>query len=186
MLLGAALAGFIVLGRDFINLWVGAGFDDAYFISLILMVPALFELCINVCLSILRAKNMLGFRTIVISVSTLVNFAITFFGIKYGGYYWAAVGTGISFLFGSVVVMGFYYYKKLNINLFVLYKKIFNKTFICIVFSTILIVGTSRMFDHNWLTFLFNVAIFCISYFVSLCLYGFNDEEKRMFRRIKK
>ena len=41
ILLGAALSGFIVLGKPFIELWLGAGFEDVYIIVLILMVPSL-------------------------------------------------------------------------------------------------------------------------------------------------
>ena len=35
-------------------------------LQILLMSPALLELCVNVCLSILRAKNTLGFRTLVL------------------------------------------------------------------------------------------------------------------------
>ena len=85
MLLGAALAGFIVLGKDLINLWLGKGYDDVYIITLILMAPALLELCVNVCLAVLRAKNMLGFRTGVLLGVTVLNAIVTLVGVKYFG-----------------------------------------------------------------------------------------------------
>jgi len=63
-LLSAVVVGFAIIGKDFLNLWMGEGFEDVYLITLILMIPSLFELCVNVCLSILRAKNMLAFPDI--------------------------------------------------------------------------------------------------------------------------
>ena len=114
ILLGAVLVGFITLGKPFVDMWLGPNFDDVYYLVLILLGPALLELCINVCLSILRAKNMLGFRTAVITASTVLNIIITISAMRYIGFYSAAVGTACSFLFGSVIVMGIYYYKKLK------------------------------------------------------------------------
>ena len=68
MLLGAIFTGFFFFGKEFVFLWMGDGFDDVYYLAIILMAPAMLELCINVCLSILRAKNKHGFRTAVLFI----------------------------------------------------------------------------------------------------------------------
>ena len=102
-------------------MWLGDGFEDIYVITLILMLPAILELCINVCLSVLRAENKLGSRTIVLFISTILNALITVIGTYYWNYYAAAIGMGFSFFFGSVLVMGIYYYKKFNFNILKMY-----------------------------------------------------------------
>ena len=93
IILGAALAGFFVCGKEFFMLWLGKGFEDCWYLALILMVPVTFPLIVNVCLSILKAKNMLGFRTISMAYSFVFNAVFTIFGVKYYGYYMAAIGT---------------------------------------------------------------------------------------------
>lgn len=180
LLLGAVFAGFAVLGRQFIELWLGNGYEDVYFLTLILLGPALLELCINVCLSILRAENKLGFRTLVITLSTVANAAITLIGLFYIGYYAAAIGTAFSFLFGSVIVMGIYYYKKMKINILNLYKNIFKGTWLCILLSATTCFGVSRLFSGNMMQFVFGFVAFVIVYGATLLLFGLNNEEKNI------
>lgn len=50
LVLGAVLVGFICLGKEFINLWLGSGFEDVYYLSLIMMIQVTFTLIENVCL----------------------------------------------------------------------------------------------------------------------------------------
>ena len=178
-LLGAFLMGFVVLGHDFINLWLGNGFEDVYLITIILMVPALFELCVNICLSILRAENLLAFRTLVLLGTTLLNAVITYFGVKYGGYFWACTGTAFSYIIGSLIIMNIYYYKKFNFNMIKIYAQIFHKIIICILVPSVIIYFTSKFLFGSWHKFLLNVLIYCIIYSIMLLLFGFSKEEKK-------
>lgn len=80
--LGAALAGFICLGKEFIALWLNEGFEDVYYLSLFMMIPVTFTLVQNVCLSILRAKNMMKFRTGSLICTTILNLVLTIVGTR--------------------------------------------------------------------------------------------------------
>ena len=186
MLLGAALTGFAVLGKDVIALWLGEGYEDVYIITLILMVPALLELCVNVCLAVLRAKNMLGFRTGVLFGVTAMNAVITIVGVKLFGYYAAAVGTALSFLLGSVIIMNIYYYKKLSFRMINIYRRIFSGTWLCLLISGIAIAVSSHFITGGWLAFIINAAIFCAVYGITMLLFGFKKDEKKSFPIIKK
>ncbi|MEE1503294.1 MAG: oligosaccharide flippase family protein [Acutalibacteraceae bacterium] len=178
MLLGAALVGFVVLGKQAIYLWLGEGYEDVYVITLILMAPALLELCVNVCLAVLRAKNMLGFRTAVLFGTTVLNAIITIIGVKHVGYYAAAIGTAVSFLIGSVVIMNIYYWKKLSFNMFKIYQNIFSRTWICLLISGGAIVLSSRFLHQGLMAFVLNIVIFCAVYGITMILFGFKKEEK--------
>lgn len=178
MLLGAAFVGFVVLGKQAIYLWLGEGYEDVYAITLILMAPALLELCVNVCLTVLRAKNMLGFRTAVLFGTTALNALITIIGVNLVGYYAAAIGTAVSFLIGSVVIMNIYYWKKLSFNMFRIYRKIFSRTWICLLISGGAIVLSSHFLSDGLIAFVLNVVIFCVVYGITMILFGFKKEEK--------
>ena len=178
MLLGAVLVGFIALGKPFIDMWLGPNYNDVYYLVLILLGPALLELCINVCISILRAKNMLGFRTAVITAFTALNLIITIGGVRYIGFYSAAIGTACSFLFGSVIIMGIYYYKKFKINILRLYGRIFNQIWICLILSGIVCFAVSMTFNTSVAKFISGFCAFCATYVVTLLLFGLNEKEK--------
>ncbi len=186
ILLGAALVGFAVLGKSAIKLWLGEGYEDVYGITLILMAPALLELCVNVCLSVLRAKNILGFRTAVLFGTTALNAVITIVGVKFVGYYAAAVGTALSFLIGSVVIMNIYYWKKLSFNMLKIYRKIFSGTWLCLLLSGGAIFVSSHFLTEGWIAFILNVAIFCGVYGMTLILFGFKKDEKKKIPVLKK
>lgn len=190
VILGAVFAGFVVLGRSFIQLWLGDGFKDVYILVLILLVPALLELCINVCLSILRAKNMLGFRTIVITASAAMNFIITLLLTKHIGYFASAIGTMLSILLGSVIVMCIYYRKKLGIHMIKLYGNIFKGIWVCIVLSGLASFAVTLLIDSIILKFVIGFVIFVIVYAATLLIFGLNKEEKdtilQVTRRLKK
>lgn len=198
LLLGAAAAGFLVLGRQFIEVWLGAGYEDVYWLTLILMGPALLELCVNVCLSILRAKNLLGFRTIVITITAAVNLLIMLIGAKRLGYYICAISTAGTYFLSSVIVMGIYYYKKLRINLLKLYRDIFKRVWLCIVLSGLAGFGASFAvrgvaiggISNAMLQFIVGFIAFVAVYIVTLLVFGLNEDEKSSIfskiRRIKK
>lgn len=179
MLLGAAVVGFATIGKQFIDNWLGPGFEDVYIIALILMVPSTFELCVNVCLSVLRAKNKIGFRTAVLSVSTILNLFVTIIGVKYWDYKAAAVGTALSFTVGSLIVMNVYYYKTLGFNMLRIYKEILKGIWLCLAVGGIAITGSARIFTTGWGGFAVNVVIFCVVYGLCLLLFGLNNEEKK-------
>lgn len=181
ILLGAAIVGFTIVGKDFIYLWLGEGYQDVYIISLLLMIPALFELIVNVCLSVLRAKNKLGFRTTVLFLSTIINFAITFVLVKYVSYIAAAIGTAFSFIVGSVIIMNIYYYKTLNFNMIKIYFKIISKVFPCLAVSGIALLISSHFLSGTWCDFLLNVMIFIIFYVISLWFMYLSKSERKHF-----
>lgn len=178
LLLGATIIGFVCLGRDFIQLWLGKGFEDVYIITLLLMCPSLFELCVNVCLSILRAKNMLGFRTVVLTLTTLLNAIVTYFMVKEWSYIGAAVGTGLSFIIGSLIIMNIYYSKKLGLPMLKIYLKIIDRIWICMLISGLAIYLSSMALSGGWIYFIINVLIFCFVYIVTLWFIGLTKEEK--------
>lgn len=179
MLLGAALIGFLCVGKSFIKVWLGGGFEDVYVITLILMIPSLFELCVNVCLAVLRAKNMLGFRTGVLFASTALNVIVTVTAVKYWSYIGAAFGTAASFLIGSVIIMNIYYYKKLGFNMLKIYGGIFKGTWLCLIISGICTYFSSRFLGDGIVSLVINIVVFCVVYGATLMLFGLTKEEKR-------
>ncbi|KYC67054.1 oligosaccharide flippase family protein [Heyndrickxia coagulans] len=124
ILLGVILSGFILFGKDFITIWVGSNFIQAYYITIIIMIPFTIDLIQNIGLTILQAKNMYSFRALLyfgMSVTKVV--ASIPLAIHYGGL-GAAIATGISYLVGNGIIMNIYYLKKLKLNILSFWKEI--------------------------------------------------------------
>lgn len=186
LLLGAAVVGFICVGKDFINAWLGSGYEDVYIITLILMLPSLFELCVNVCLSILRAKNKLLFRTCVLFASTILNAIVTIVAVKNWSYIGAALGTAASFIVGSLIVMNLYYCKELHLPMLKIYRRIVHGILPCLAISGTVLYLASRRISGGWNALLINVMVFCAVYGISLMTLGLTDEEKKSFPFVRR
>ena len=190
-LLGAALAGFILVGKDFITLIYSETYNMAWVISVILMIPAIFYLIVNVCLSILRAKGKMGFQTIMFACTAGVNFLITYFGVQYFGIVAAAVGTAFSLVVVKLIIMSIYYTKIIQLNMIRIYKGILHKTLICLLLASCpLIVLRTVWTELNWKCFLMKCLIFIVVYGICLLRYGLEDNERALvskaFNRLKR
>lgn len=186
MILGATVIGFICIGKNFINIWLGDKYEDVYWITLILIIPSLFELCVNVCLSILRAKNKLEFRTGVLFFSTILNVIVSIMAVKYWSYIGAAFGTAISFIIGSVIIMNIYYYKVLHLPMIYIYKEIMRGTWLCLIISGGVLYWSNKYLEGNWPMIIGNIIIFCIIYGMTLFIFGLTEEEKRQILLLNK
>lgn len=179
MFLGAALFGFLCCGKEFFYVWLGEGYSDCWYLAVILMIPVTFPLIVNVCLAILKAKNLLKFRTISMIYSVVINIIFTVIGTRIWGYWAAAVGTTLYTIVGSVISMNIYYNKKLGINMFGLYFKIFHKTTLGLIVASIPCILLNWVMYGSWLSFIIKVGIFVAVYGAVLLLYALKPEEKR-------
>ena len=185
MILGAALLGFISCGKEFFSVWLGNGFEDCSLLSLILMIPTTFPLIVNVCLAVLKAKNLLQFRTFVLVFSTILNGILTIVGTGIWGYWAAAAGTAISKVIGSILLMNYYYQKKLGINIFKVYAQIFHRITFCMLVAALVCLGLNKIIWGSWISLALKVVGFCIVYGLLMILFGLNKEEKKAFFRRK-
>ena len=95
-LLSLVLTGFIFFGKYFISKWAGDGYEDAYYIALLLIVPAIVPLSQNIGIEIQRAKNKHQFRSLVYLIMALINVGLSIWFVLIWGGIGAALGTFIS------------------------------------------------------------------------------------------
>lgn len=176
--LGAALGGFLCLGQEFFNLWLGEGFSDCYYLALILMVPVTFPLIVNTCLAILKARNLLLFRTIALAYSVVINIVLTVIGTRIWGYYAAAIGTAISTIVGSIISLNIYYRIKLKISMTKIYFCILRRITLCVLVPTILCFFINPFVGGSWLTFLIKAVAYIIIYAILMLAYGLTKCER--------
>ena len=113
-------------------------------------------------------QDQLGFRSIALITGVVMNVLITFFGTPLYGYYAAAVGTAISTFVSGVLMMNFYYYKVLKLNVFRILGKLIFPVLPGILLAAAALVGVSQLLPGgSWLWFAVKILVF----FVILLLY---------------
>ena len=151
----------------------------------ILMIPVTFPLITNTCLTILKAQNMLRFRTISMAYAVVINIILTYFGTKIWGYWAAAAGTAASTVIGSIISMNIYYRRKLGMRMGKIYLGIFSRITLCLLLASVPCLVLNRFLDATWMGFLLKVGLFVLVYGVSLLVYGLTPKEKKLLLRLK-
>lgn len=183
ILLGAVFLGFILYGKEFLALWVGDGFIDAYYITIIIMIPFTVDLIQNIGLTILQAKNMYEFRALVLFVMAILNIIISIpLAIYYGGI-GTAVATGISFLIGNGIIMNIYYHKRVGLNIITFWKEII-KISVCMIipFVTGLLIN-NILINNLIISFIIKLLLFIIVYVIIMWVLCMNKYEKGLIKK---
>ena len=112
ILLGLISSGFIVFGKEFIFLWLGSGYSEVYIVSLWLIIPLTIPLIQNTGIAIMQARNLHQFRSIVYLFIAILNIVNSIQLVKSYGMIGCAVATGLSFIFGHIIIMNIYYQRR--------------------------------------------------------------------------
>ena len=117
ILLGFLMGGFVLLGKEFIRLWVGQEYIMSYYIALVVITPALIPFSQNIGISVLRAMNKHKFRSIIYFFIALANVVLSIpLALCFGGI-GAAMATCFATCCGQILIMNWFYYKKIGLDI---------------------------------------------------------------------
>lgn len=181
LLLALALGGYIAVGSDFIRLWIGAGYSDAYYIGMIIMIPAIVPLTQNIGISVVRALNIHKYRSYMYLAIALINIGISIpLAMLYGGI-GSAIGTCIACCLGQIIFMNWFYKEKVGIDIKQYWRSLGG--FILISAPTVCLTFAAKMFFaiDGWLSFFAYAAVYTVLYGVLYWLFIANSYEKELF-----
>lgn len=181
IVLALVLCGFILLGKYFISVWAGNGYDSAYYVVLLLIIPVTVPLIQNLGIEIQRAKNMHKFRSILYFIIAIGNVLISIPLTKTYGEVGAAFGTAITMIIGNIIIMNWYYHSCVKLNMKYFWGNIF-KLFPAILISFCIGLVASKIITVNSIiNFIIVGCIYAISYLICMYLFGLNSYEKELF-----
>ncbi|MCC8150209.1 MAG: polysaccharide biosynthesis C-terminal domain-containing protein, partial [Lachnospiraceae bacterium] len=186
IILGTIYAGFLLYGKQFIQLWAGNEYEEGFFAAALLMLAYLFICSESIGTSILWAKNEHKEQAILKFVIVLVNIVLTVFLIRWNALYGATIGTFISLALGDVLVMNILFKKKIEINLKRYYKNLLKGVFPSILLGAALNLIFKMLKLSGWLGFMINVGVYVIIVGLLLWFFGMNTSEKQMIKSLIK
>lgn len=178
------LSGFLIFGRQFLSLWAGQEYVEAYYIVLILIVPSVVPLTQNIGITILQAQNKHKFRSIVYILIAIFNIFVSIPLAKYYSGIGAAIGSALATILGQIIVMNIYYYKKIKLDIPKYWKFFLIYTLPIGVISS-LIKYLIRNIYFTWKTFFIAMIIYVIIYSLMMYMY-MNSEEKDILHNLFK
>ena len=177
-------SGLVLFGREFFILWVGQEYVNAYYIALILILPLSVPLIQNLGISILQAKNIHKFRSVLYVGIAVLNIIISVPLAKIYGGIGAATGTAISLIIGNIIIINIYYHKKAGLNILLFWKNII-KIMICFI---PLIIITAFLMNIIRVSGLLKILIFGTLYTIGYCSITYflviNIYEKSIFDKV--
>ncbi|MGN0488974.1 MAG: lipopolysaccharide biosynthesis protein [Ruminococcus sp.] len=173
--------GFISFGQPFIKLWAGEGYEEAYWVAIVTMIPACIPLVQSVAYNVIVAMNKHRFRSIVYLIVAIANVILTIPALNIFGVVGAALMTGICSIGGSLVTMNWYYWKKIKLEIPRFWKNV-SKIYIGpIILCAITLFVSNFVAFNSWLSIFIGIIIFTSVFFVYNWLFIMTDYEKEIF-----
>lgn len=183
LIIALALSGFIVFGKQFIILWAGSDYENAYYMALVTLIPLAVPLIQNTGLSIVIAQNKHKFRSIVYLVIAVLNVISTYLVVPYWGGLGAAVCSGISYTIGQIIIMNIYYYKVTKLDILAFWANIGKMSLIPAGMTIVGMRGTSKNDLSSWGMLLAMILLYTAIYSAGMYFFVMNDYEKDVVRK---
>lgn len=175
------LSGFVVFGRDFILLWAGKEYEEAYSMALLFFIALTVPMIQNLGITILQARNQMKFRALSYLFIGVVSLLLQMFLSKrYGamGCTYAIVG---ALLVGQGVVMNLYYHYRQGLDIVAFWKEIAKMSVVpvgvCLVAKLIWVHFPST----GWVSLGTGICIFMIVYLPLFFRFSMNRYECGLF-----
>lgn len=173
------ITGYIFLGKQFISLWAGIGYEESYYVGLWLMIPVSIPLMQNIGIEIQRAKNLQRTRTMVYLSIAIGNVLLSIPLCKVYGAVGCAVGTAISLIIGNVLFMNWYYKKRLHLDIYKFWVSILRIMPALILPCVLGYFILAEVTITNYMQIGIWGLLYVVLYGISVFLFAMSKEEKR-------
>lgn len=184
LILAYVLGGFIILGKYFIRVWAGAGYEETYYVTLFLICPVMIPLIQNLGIEIQKAMNKHHFRSLLYAGMAFGNLALSIPLTMRFGAVGAAAGTCISLLLGNGLIMNIYYHKEIRLDMKYFWRQMI-PLFPAFFAATTMGLGLNLWIPVNSLGRFAGMAVlYTIIYMIVQWNVGMNGKEKTYAKRL--
>lgn len=177
------LSSFIVVGEEFIRLWVGPSYRESWLIAVLIMVATIIPMTQSFGNSILEIKNKIKYRSLGMLFSMLIAISFSYFLGKQYGMFGVILPIVIG-MFLNTIINNILYVKFFDFEII----KFYQKTFLFQIIYTLVFIITFVFFKKyflidTWFKFAVSAIIYSFLFLVLYILLLFNKEEKELLFR---
>ncbi|SMP54851.1 oligosaccharide flippase family protein [Anoxynatronum buryatiense] len=152
ILMSFAVVNFLVLGRDFVVLWIGHRYPMTYVYAITILIPYWLILAQSTGVELLYVMKRHRISTYIYLGSAIVNIVATVYLVQRIGPMGAALATATTLFLGSFVMTNFYYRKLLQLDLMHHFRVVFLKNGVVSGIALAFGYGLNRLLDGTVLT----------------------------------
>ena len=181
LILGLVLVGFLVIGQDFVSVWLGDKYMAAYYVASSVLLATTIPCFQNIGIVILQVKNQMRFRVLSYLGVCIGNIILSFLLSPHFGAIGAAFGTVLSLIIGNVLIINLYYHKKIGLDMWRTYRETFRGILLAILVALV----ASGIVDafiplSGWIGVIVKGLVVCAFYIPSAWFIGMNSYEKNL------
>lgn len=183
---GLIVAGFAVVGRTFIHLWMGEDYILAYSGILLVLIPGLFYNSLQIAETTMVVENKVKWTAAVHVVTGIVNVILSFLLSSYLGVTGACLSIGIAYMVRNVI-LHIIYQRELPLDIPRFMKECYGKMSVPIIVTVAVgFLLNQCIMDAGWGIFLVKAGIIVLVYGISLFFFALDKMERNKVRSLLK
>lgn len=183
---GLIVVGFALVGKSFINLWVGVDYADAYYGILIVIIPGILFNSLQVGNTAMTVTNKVKIQAIISLISGGVNVAVSFIISRYYGVIGACVSICIAYIIRFILyVIVDQKVMKFDMKQFAIHCYLRMTPVVLITLGLGLLLNYF-VADAGWVRLLIKAVVIVCVYLITVFLFGITQQERKaVFSKIK-
>lgn len=187
---GLIVVGFAIVGKSFINLWMGEGYSQAYLGILLVIIPGIFINSLQIANTSLVVTNNVKIQSLIAVITGVINVILSFILSYFYGVIGACISICIAY-FVRAILINVVANKVLKLDLKQFCKSCYLRMSIPILFTIAIGYAMNMLIsDSGWIMFLTKALIVIVVYLLAVYVLGLNNEEREFavakFNRIFK
>ena len=183
MIVAAVILGFLCLGEDFINLWVGDSFSDSFICTVLIIIPSFLSSPQQIASEAVLAKNKVKKQAVIYFLTSIFNIVSACLFIYWWGTIGACISISATYFIRWLLTNIYLYNRELNIDISKFYIDSLWKLLPAFICAMVVGIGLNLYSsDLNIYMFILKLSLFAGVYMggVYFCM---NQYEKDLFIR---
>lgn len=184
---GLLVLGFCLIGQEFISLWLGQSFEEAYYGIVLIVVPGIFYNALQILHTTIVVKNLIKYQAYIQIVIGITNVILSLFLSHFMGVLGASIAICIAYCLRLVLTLIFVK-KKLGFDMKNFAKKCYIRMGIPVVIAFVFGFFVTTAFEGStWLLLGVKGVAIVIIYAICVMLLGLSKEDRKaLYKKIKK
>ena len=180
------LTGFIIFGKEFIELWAGKDYSSSYSLCLCFFISLFIPLIQSVGFCVLQARKHLKFRAICYLIFSILSLVGQIFLSKPFGPLGCAFAIALGFILGHGLIMNIYYYKIEKLDVIEFWKEIGSLAAYPLLLTFVWYVIYHLVFssDTGWINLIIQIFMYIIIFVLGGWFLSLNEKERDLLKRL--
>ena len=180
-IIGLLCIGFICVGREFIQLWLGEGYEEVYPCALMIILPSFLQLPQEIGNTSVVAAGKVKQQAYAFMLMAAMNLLLAYPMTKYWGVEGLCCSIMIAYLVRTLT-MDYIFYKHIQINVFKFFRDSYLRILPSIALSIVLSLVLFEFLENSgWYGFILKTLLCVLIYLLSIWVFAMNNYEKHLF-----